>query len=191
MLNLDNEIWKPIPNFEDRYMVSNKGRVKSIITNHGKPTEALKKPYIRSATCPYLYVQLNANNKSATFAVHRLVALVFVDKPEDKPLVNHIDGDKLNNDACNLEWCTQSENHKHAYATGLKVSAKAQLGKKNGKTSKYHNVTYDPSRDKWKGTMKHNGKMLPQKRFDTEIEAAMYVNHLIDEYGLDRPKNII
>ena len=53
--------------------------------------------------------------------IHRMVAKVFVDNPDNKPFVNHKDGVKDNNHPSNLEWCTSSENSKHAYDIGLKT----------------------------------------------------------------------
>lgn len=192
VLNSNNEIWKPIKDYEDRYLISNQGRVKSIQDNHGNFRELLIALIPRSEECPYYYVKLTKKSHIKNMAVHRLVALHFIDNPEDKSIVNHIDGNKLNNNVCNLEWCTHSENHIHAYATGLKVSARAQLGKKAGNSSKYNNVSWDKSRNKWKAFLKNKGKILFQKRFETEIEAAEYVNLMLDKYGLtDRARNII
>lgn len=67
----------------------------------------------------YERVELWENGKGKKFLVHRLVAAAFVPNPEGKPDVNHIDGEKLNNSAANLEWVTQRENQLHAYSVGL------------------------------------------------------------------------
>lgn len=67
----------------------------------------------------YVYVCLFKNNRQKTFRVNRLVALMFIPNPENKPEVNHKDGNKLNNCVSNLEWNTTKENIEHAYRTGL------------------------------------------------------------------------
>lgn len=63
----------------------------------------------------YLKVKLNKNSKSKWFLVHRLVAQAFIPNPENKPQVNHKDGNKFNNCVENLEWNTNSENQLHSY----------------------------------------------------------------------------
>ena len=68
----------------------------------------------------YLQVTIHRNDGSSkTSTVHRLVAMLFVMNPDMKTEVNHIDGNKLNNHYTNLEWCTKSENSKHAVRLGL------------------------------------------------------------------------
>ena len=73
------------------------------------------------------YSRTQFDGKSRT--VHRVIARAFIKQPAGKDFVNHIDGNKLNNSANNLEWCTRSENMKHAYSHGLKSSK----GVKNGR----------------------------------------------------------
>lgn len=68
------------------------------------------------------YAQVQLGNR--TVKIHRLVALVFIPNPENKPQVNHIDGNKTNNCVSNLEWCDNSENQKHAFKYGLHKSKK-------------------------------------------------------------------
>lgn len=78
----------------------------------------------------YKRVTLSINGKEERWSVHRLVALLFIPNTEQKPQVNHIDGNKENNDVSNLEWCTASENNKHAFSTGLKKNlVKGKFGK--------------------------------------------------------------
>lgn len=67
----------------------------------------------------YVQVVLMKNNKRKTFLVHRLVANAFVNNDSNLKVVNHIDGNKTNNNANNLEWCSVSENTKHAYRNNL------------------------------------------------------------------------
>lgn len=195
MLNSNAEIWKDMVGFEGRYQVSNLGRVRSILSNHGRYQEKIKVQRKRSSTCPYLYVQLSVKDRPYHEAVHRAVAKAFIPNPDNKPMVNHINGDKLKNDACNLEWATCSENHQHAFESGLRSNqhvADRQRGTKIGNSSSYHNVTWDSSRGKWKASLKDKGKMVFQKRFNTEIEAAQYVNEQLDALGYsDRPRNSI
>ena len=95
------EIWKDIEGYEGAYQISNFGRIKNKIK--------ILSPQINN--CGYLRIIL----KNKHYSIHRLVALAFLPNPENKPQVNHIDGNKTNNYVTNLEWVTASENQKHNY----------------------------------------------------------------------------
>lgn len=103
--------WKPVVGYEGLYEVSNHGQVKNV------KTQKVLSP--RNST-RYPLVALFDKGKRKDFKVHRLVAKSFLPNPENKPQVNHKDGNKSNNHLLNLEWCTNSENQKHAYQTGLR-----------------------------------------------------------------------
>lgn len=182
MLN-NNVNASPIPNFEGLYYASKSGII------YGSRGRKLK-GYVNNSgyRCVDLYDQSSKRHK---LLVHRLVALTYLGNPQNKATVNHIDGDKLNNSLDNLEWATYSENILHARESGLIPYNLPTLGIKKGKGSKYHNVSYDKSRNKWVASIRHNKRNLGQKRFDTEEAAALYVNELIDLHNLNRPKNII
>lgn len=75
----------------------------------------------------YVRIALYANNKRVCKYVHRLVAEVFLDNPDKLPEVNHIDGNRSNNNSVNLEWITTSKNVKYAYDSGRKIAP--HLGK--------------------------------------------------------------
>ena len=183
MLNFDNEIWKPVIGFENLYEVSNLGRVKN--------TRGLILK-VHPQNSGYLQITFTLNKVRTKFLVHRLVALHFIENTGNKKYVNHIDGNKLNNCVQNLEWVTASENLLHARALGLNPYNTPTLGIKLGKYSSYYGVSYDKSRNKWTVCIRHNKHNYHQKRFNTEVEAAMHYNWIIDEMGFtDRPKNII
>jgi len=116
-----NEEWMNMINYETFYQVSNLGNIRSLnrVSNKGIH---YKGKNLKLSINGFGYLRFNACNgdTTKTIHVHRIVMLTF--KPIDKILqVNHIDGDKLNNNINNLEWCTDSENKKHAYKTGLMI----------------------------------------------------------------------
>lgn len=112
-----------------KYAVSDCGQVINCQT--GRVLRPDQTTTNRGKAQTYYRVNLFVNNKGYKFAVHRLVAMAFLPNPDNKPEVNHIDGDRSNNQASNLEWVTKSENMQHAAKTGL-----ASAGSMNG-MSKY------------------------------------------------------
>ena len=106
------EVWKKIEGFEN-YEVSNYGNVRNIKTNR-----VLKPDDLRG----YKKVLLYNNGFKKKFQIHRLVAICFIENKQNKPCVNHIDGNPSNNNVKNLEWCTYSENEKHSFDVLKKVT---------------------------------------------------------------------
>lgn len=108
------EIFKPIKGYEDRYKVSNLGRVMSL--NY----QNTKRAKIMSPVKHHLGYLLIHLGKNKIKMVHTLVAEAFIPNPEGKKYVNHIDGNKANNKVTNLEWVTSKENVNHAIRIGLR-----------------------------------------------------------------------
>ena len=116
------EIWKDIKGYEGLYQVSNLGRVKSLErykVNHNIK-QLVEEKILKPSLGRYKKVCLCKNSKYQTLYIHRLVADAFIPNTNNDPCVNHIDGNKYNNVVNNLEFCTISQNTKHAYDLGLK-----------------------------------------------------------------------
>lgn len=110
------EIWKSVVGYEGFYEVSNMGRVRSLDRKNSRGSR-VKGRYLKYKKTSRGYLSLQLCGKDCL--IHRLVAKAFIPNPENKPQVNHIDGNKENNCIENLEWCTSSENNKHRYSSGL------------------------------------------------------------------------
>lgn len=108
-VNYMQQIWKEIKGYQGLYLISNFGRVKTTIEHSNKNKQIIRKPKIRN----YAEIPLKLNGKAKWFLVHRLVADAFLENPQNKTQVNHKDGNKLNNNVDNLQWCTPSENIQH------------------------------------------------------------------------------
>lgn len=106
------EEWKPINGYEGLYEVSNFGRIKSLIFHNGKNDRILKQRINK-----YGYAQVglyhNKEKQPKTFTVHRIVASNFITNPNNYNQVNHIDGNKTNNNVNNLQWCNSKINNRH------------------------------------------------------------------------------
>ena len=112
------EEWRDIEGYEDWYEISNLGRVRSIDNRKILKTNFSKDGYER--------VTITKDKITRNMSIHRLVAKAFIPNPYKLPQVNHIDGDKTNNNVDNLEWCTNQENHNHKMKNGLNVSLKGE-----------------------------------------------------------------
>lgn len=154
-----NEIWKDVPGYEGLYQVSSKGRIKRNDrikcqqTDHGG----------------YCTVALSKNSIQKWVLVHRIVAMAFIANPENKRTVNHIDGNKQNNNVENLEWATHSENIIHANNMGLRKVTEAQrkAASENGKK------TIDKNRIRKAVFLK---KDTMKKEFISAHDAARFVS---------------
>lgn len=127
---IKEEVWKYIDNYSNKYKISNYGNIISYAVNQNgykiKP---------RIDRYGYYKVALSKNGKRIYTTIHRLVAQTFIPNPENKPTVNHKDGNKLNNYVGNLEWSTNQENAQHAWNTGLQ---RKRFGKYNDKSKKVY-----------------------------------------------------
>lgn len=131
------EIWKDIVGYQGVFMISSHGRVKSLKRKRVLNDRILK----CGVNCVgYRVVTLSYEGKKKFKTLHRIIAIAFMDNPNNKPQINHKDGNKLNNyididnpENSNLEWVTDSENKFHAHATGL-IKIPSRIGEKS------HNV---------------------------------------------------
>jgi hypothetical protein len=139
-------MWKDIVGYEGLYQVDENGNVKSCERNTiGKH---IKEKIIQGGSYSngYRFVCLRKNGINSNKSIHRLVATCFIPNPYNLPMVNHKDGNKLNNHVSNLEWCTAKENLQHAIDTGLssdwcKIKRKVEI--KRGE----HIISFDTMKD--------------------------------------------
>jgi len=140
------EIWVPVKD-NWAYFISNKGRVKTY-------DDFYPKIWFHKSTG---YYQVKLNGKK--YYLHRLLAQAFIPNPENKPFVDHIDGDRKNNALSNLRWCTHAENMRNRK-------------KQRNNTSEYTGVSFNKASGKWKAYITVGGKKKYLGRFHTKEEAA-------------------
>ena len=145
---MNKEEWKPIKGYEGLYEISNWGRVKSLLGWNGHKyiqRERILDPYKQQSNKYYSrsVVKLTKDNKTKDFKVHRLVAEAFIPNPDNYTVVNHIDGNSLNNKVENLEWCTQKVNIKHAINNELIITRIKTIDRETMVELLNNNFTYD------------------------------------------------
>lgn len=115
---------KDIKDYEGIYEVTDDGRVFLLVERkgYGKSKPIMKEMKLNLVGRGYLGLNLIKNGVSWRTTIHRIVATHFIPNPEHLPVVNHKDGNKLNNHVSNLEWCTVKHNINHAFNTGLNKS---------------------------------------------------------------------
>ena len=157
---MNNEIWRPIPEYESLYSISNFGRVKRYYKNGSE--NILNNHTDKNG---YMYVVLSKQNEQKKFYNHRLVAMCFIPNPDNRQEVDHIDLNKFNNNVLNLRWSSRSENNKNRKSFN-------KTGKK---------FIYISKEKYFMVVIRSNGI---NKTFKTLDEALQYRNAKIIEYNI-------
>ena len=150
--NIPNNVehWLNIDGY-DNYQVSNFGRIRNCTTD--------RILQLGDDTHGYLKVHLSKNGKVKTHKVHILVANEFIERPDGKSCVDHIDRNRINNHVNNLRWVTRSENNRN-------------IGMLKNNTTGYKGVSYHKSGKKYEAYIRHQGKKHHLGLFNTAEEAA-------------------
>ena len=166
---MEKEIWKDIDNYNGCYQVSNLGKVMSL--------KCRKKKILKQKTDKFGYsvISLRGNGKQKSLRVHRLVAFAFLENKNSLycNFVDHIDGNKLNNDVNNLRFVSNQFNCSFCFRKD-----------RNTKSSIYPGVTYNKRKKKWVASLTVNKKRVLYKNFSTEIEAFNAYNNKISELSV-------
>jgi hypothetical protein len=161
------EIYKIIIDYPD-YEISNLGNCRNIKTQNILKPVKIKSGYNRFTLS---YTNEDGKRKQRMIYQHRLIGIYFIDNPENKPHIDHKDGNRGNNLIENLRWVTRSEN--------LRNQKKAA-----NKSSIYKGVYYDKTRDKWGAAVEVNKICKKLGRFKTEKEASDARDNYIIEHQL-------
>ena len=153
-INNDLELFKPIDGY-DNYFVSNFGNIKN-----SKKNKIMK---LSNDNKGYKIINLSKNGKVKMFKVHRLVGIAFLENVDEKPMIDHIDNNRSNNNVKNLRWCTNQENL-------------ANQGKRENNTTGYKGITYNKETKKYRARININGKKKHLGLFKSAEEASRVYN---------------
>lgn len=160
---MENEIWRDVPNYEGLYQVSDQGNFKSMdrVVKRGNHKMLVKSQVIKPQmhSTGYYFVMPCKLGKKKTIKIHQLVAMAFLGHVRNgyKSVIDHIDGNQLNNAVSNLQILTHRKN--------------ISKGKVGG-TSKYTGVCWDKWCSKWKSTIQLNGANKHLGVFTDELDAS-------------------
>ena len=174
--------------YEGRYKVDKFGQIHSLTRNLIlKPA----KQYEPNGSY-YLRVSLTGDEgKQRSFLVHRIVAQAYIENPENKPTVNHKDGDSSNNCVDNLEWATLAEQRNHSIEELSATFRIQSLGYKcKGSASRYRGVTKGKTPNRWRAKFTNDNIEYRLGEFNTEVEAALAYDKAVKTLGFThRPLN--
>lgn len=150
-------IYPRIGEYASDFLISDTGELKNIKTNHIYKLEILKSGYYS------VRVSLGDSKCKKHIIIHKAVALTFIDNPNNYNVVNHIDGNKLNNSVDNLEWGTYGHNLKHAYEIGL--FDKLKISGENNHAHKLTKIQIEEIRSLYKPRDKNFNSYALGKRY--------------------------
>ncbi len=162
-MEYDDEVFARIEGYDFDYAISNYGRILNI------NTKRFLKPGVRNDG--YMQVGFVKNKKTVARLVHRLLGNAFLKNDSNRPLIDHIDRNKLNNSLSNLRWADYQVNS-------------ANATKRKNTSSKYKGVSYDKARNKWSSSIFINNRKINFGRFYTENEAGLARNNYIIQNNL-------
>lgn len=174
--DLSNEIWKDIAGYEGLYQISNLGRVKSLPKIKGRAMTETRVLKNQIGGTGYWAIVLSKNGKKKQHRIHRLIATAFIKNNDNKPFINHIDGNKLNCSIENLEWCTARENTMHALENGLRKYIETPKGE-NVENAKLKQADVDYIRKVFVPRNKRYGINALSQKFNVERHTISKIIH--------------
>jgi hypothetical protein len=161
------EIWKDIQGTKEIYQISTFGNFRRYYRTYKEWR------YLNGGICSRGYRYFKArtlDDKPKNFMIHRLIAIAFIPNPENKTYINHIDGDRLNNNIKNIEWATNRENSCHSRMMKF--------------PNKLIGTTYNKSKEKYVSKIRIELKQVDLGLFDTELDAHEAYKDAHKFYGI-------